>query len=157
MPKRYPPEFRRKVLDLAASGCRVAQVPTDLDISEQYIYLWRGQYLIDTGQLLPRLAQSRSLGSPAAARVTHRRAAGDRKSIGLWIMKNALVNVREQRSGEPGQGNDERRTSADPSNRCVRTRLPPPRRPRRTGGRLLPRRIRFLCRAGTIANRTGNG
>jgi transposase-like protein len=40
MPKRYPPEFRRKVLDLVASGRRVAQVAVDLDISEQTIYAW---------------------------------------------------------------------------------------------------------------------
>jgi transposase len=29
----------------------VAQVAADLDISEQTIYLWRRQHLIDTGQL----------------------------------------------------------------------------------------------------------
>lgn len=51
MPKRYPPEFRQKVLDLVASGRRVAQVASDLDISEQCIYLWRRQHLIDTGQI----------------------------------------------------------------------------------------------------------
>jgi hypothetical protein len=49
MPKRYPPEFRRKVLDLVAAGRRVAQVAADLDISEQTIYTWRHQELIDTG------------------------------------------------------------------------------------------------------------
>jgi hypothetical protein len=31
MPKRYPSEFRRKVLDLVASDRRVAQVAADLD------------------------------------------------------------------------------------------------------------------------------
>jgi hypothetical protein len=31
----YPPEFRRKVLDLVASGRKVAQVAFDLEISEQ--------------------------------------------------------------------------------------------------------------------------
>jgi transposase-like protein len=51
VPKRYPPEFRRKVLDLVAAGRRVAQVATDLDISEQTIYVWRRQELIDSGQL----------------------------------------------------------------------------------------------------------
>jgi len=48
VPKRYPPEFRRKVLDLVAAGRRVAQVTIDLDISEQTIYVWRRQELIDT-------------------------------------------------------------------------------------------------------------
>ncbi|ALG06213.1 hypothetical protein AOZ06_04070 [Kibdelosporangium phytohabitans] len=51
MPKRYPPEFRRKVLDLIASGRRVAQVEADRDISDQTIYSWRRQALIDTGKL----------------------------------------------------------------------------------------------------------
>jgi transposase len=49
VPKRYPEEFRRKVLDLAA-GRPVAQVTADLGISDQTIYVWRKQELIDTGQ-----------------------------------------------------------------------------------------------------------
>ena len=51
MPKRYPEEFRRKVLDLVAAGCPVAQIAADLEISDQTIYAWRKQELIDTGQL----------------------------------------------------------------------------------------------------------
>ncbi|HEV7653536.1 MAG TPA: hypothetical protein VGP36_02210 [Mycobacteriales bacterium] len=41
MPRRCPPEFRRKVLDLVAVGRPVAQVAADLQISDQVIYLWR--------------------------------------------------------------------------------------------------------------------
>ena len=37
MPKRYPEEFRRKVLDLVAAGRAVAQIATDLGISELMI------------------------------------------------------------------------------------------------------------------------
>ena len=51
MPKRYPEEFRRKVLDLVAAGRPVAQIAADLGISDQTIYGWRKQELIDTGQL----------------------------------------------------------------------------------------------------------
>jgi transposase len=60
VPKRYPEEFRRKVLDLVAAGRPVAQVAAgrpvaqvaaDLGISDQTIYAWRKQELIDTGQL----------------------------------------------------------------------------------------------------------
>ncbi|WP_280240273.1 transposase [Nocardia abscessus] len=51
MAKRYPEEFRRKVLDLVAAGRPVAQVAADLDISDQTIYVWRKQELIDTGQV----------------------------------------------------------------------------------------------------------
>ena len=50
MPKRYSDEFRRKVLDLAAAGRPVAQIAADLGISDQTIYTWRKQDLIDTGQ-----------------------------------------------------------------------------------------------------------
>lgn len=51
MPKRYPPEFRRKVLDLLKAGRTVAELVRDLKISDQTIYNWRRQELIDTGQL----------------------------------------------------------------------------------------------------------
>ncbi|WP_366889232.1 transposase [Pseudonocardia sp.] len=49
--KRYPPEFRREVLDLVTAGRRVAQVAADLDISQQCIYAWRRQQMIDLGQI----------------------------------------------------------------------------------------------------------
>lgn len=51
MPRRYPAEFRRKVLDLVAAGRPVAQVANDLQISAQVIYTWRRQELIDSGQM----------------------------------------------------------------------------------------------------------
>ncbi len=49
MPYRYPPEFRRRVLDLIASGRSVASIAADLGVSDQTIYTWRKQELIDTG------------------------------------------------------------------------------------------------------------
>jgi transposase-like protein len=45
----YPPEFRRRVLDLVAAGKKVSQVAHDLGISEQSIYTWRRQDEIDRG------------------------------------------------------------------------------------------------------------
>jgi len=50
MPRRYPAEFRRKVLDLLRAGWSVAQVAADLGVSDQTIYTWREQELIDSGQ-----------------------------------------------------------------------------------------------------------
>lgn len=51
----YPPEFRRKVLDLLEAGRSVAQIAHNLDISEQSIYTWRRrQDRIDKG-LVPGL------------------------------------------------------------------------------------------------------
>lgn len=49
MPKSYPPEFRRKVLDLLAAGRTVRQVAHDLQIGDQAIYNWRWQDRIDRG------------------------------------------------------------------------------------------------------------
>ncbi|MER6173478.1 transposase, partial [Streptosporangium sp. NPDC001681] len=46
MARRYPPEFRRKVLDLLQAGRTVRQVAFDLQISDQTIYNWREQELI---------------------------------------------------------------------------------------------------------------
>lgn len=51
MPKGYPSEFRRKVLDLLKAGRSVAELVRDLQISDQTIYNWRRQELIDTGQM----------------------------------------------------------------------------------------------------------
>lgn len=50
MSHRYPSEFRRKVLDLLAAGRSVASVAADLGVTEQTIYNWRKQELIDSGQ-----------------------------------------------------------------------------------------------------------
>ena len=46
----YPPEFRRKVLDLVEAGRPVVDVARDLGISAQSIYVWRRQDRIDKGQ-----------------------------------------------------------------------------------------------------------
>ena len=45
----YPPEFPRRVVDLVEGGRKVAAVAADLGISEQTIYTWRRQALIDAG------------------------------------------------------------------------------------------------------------
>ncbi len=57
MPKRYPPEFRRRVLELLKSGRSVAEVAADLGVSAQAIYNWRRQEQIDNG-LRPGVSSS---------------------------------------------------------------------------------------------------
>src|SRR6476659_9058780 len=49
MAGRYAPEFRRRALDLVASGRKVADVAHDLGVSGQSIYNWRRQDQIDRG------------------------------------------------------------------------------------------------------------
>ena len=52
MPRRgYPPEFRRRALDLLASGRKVVDVARDLGISDQTLYNWRRQERIDRGEI----------------------------------------------------------------------------------------------------------
>ena len=45
----YPPEFRRRVVDLVEGGRKVSEVAAELEISEQTIYAWRRQARIDAG------------------------------------------------------------------------------------------------------------
>ncbi len=47
----YPPEFRRRVLDLLAAGRRPIDLARDLGISSQTIYVWRRQDQIDRGEI----------------------------------------------------------------------------------------------------------
>jgi len=50
MPRAYPPEFRRQVIDLARSGTRVAQLSVTFGMSEVTIYNWLKQERIDRGE-----------------------------------------------------------------------------------------------------------
>jgi len=49
VPRRYPVEFRRKVLDLVEAGRPVAEIADQLALSDQTIYNWRNQDRIDRG------------------------------------------------------------------------------------------------------------
>ncbi len=45
----YPPEFRRRVVELVKGGRKVSEVAVELEVSEQTIYTWRRQARIDAG------------------------------------------------------------------------------------------------------------
>ena len=49
MAKRYPSEFRCRVLELLNAGKSVTEVAADLGVSTQTIYDWRRQERIDAG------------------------------------------------------------------------------------------------------------
>jgi transposase-like protein len=79
----YPPEFRRRVVDLVEAGRKVVDVARDLGVSDQTIYTWRRQERIDRG-LVPGLtsverdelaAAKRRIGELEAELEIHRRAA----------------------------------------------------------------------------------
>ena len=79
----YPPEFRRRVLDLISAGRAVGSVADDLAISQQTIYAWRRQDRIDrgvepglaSGERAELLAARRRLRELEAEIAVHRRAA----------------------------------------------------------------------------------
>ena len=79
----YPPEFRRRVLDLLAAGRRVADLARDVGVTNQTTYAWRSQEAIDRG-LVPGLtsvereelaAAKRRLKELEAELEIHRRAS----------------------------------------------------------------------------------
>jgi transposase-like protein len=51
MPRSYPPEFRRQVVELARAGTRIKQLAKTFQISEATIYNWLKQDRIDRGEL----------------------------------------------------------------------------------------------------------
>ena len=79
----YPAEFRQRVIDLLATGRKVADVARDLGISEQAIYGWRRQERIDRGlepglstwEQAERAAAKRRIRELEAELAVHRRAA----------------------------------------------------------------------------------
>lgn len=85
----YPPEFRRKTLDLVDAGRSVAEVAAVLGISVESIYAWRRQDRIDRG-LAPGLSSmERSELGAAKKRIAdletelavHRRASDLLKAV----------------------------------------------------------------------------
>ncbi len=103
MPRRYPAEFRQKVLDLVAAGRPVAQVAHDLDISAQAIYTWRRQQLIDSGQI-PGLTSTDQAELVAARKriaelaIRRRRAERAEHVLRQVLGPAALVRVRGVRA-----------------------------------------------------------
>jgi transposase len=66
VPRRYPIEFRRKVLDLIEAGRPVAEIAEQLGITAQTVYNWRRQDRVDRG--LEAGTSTRESAELAAAR-----------------------------------------------------------------------------------------
>ena len=79
----YPAELRRRVVDLLATGRKVADVARDLGVSEQAIYGWRRQERVDRGvepglstvEKAELAAAKRRIRELEAELAVHRRAA----------------------------------------------------------------------------------
>ena len=50
MPRFYPSEYRRRVIDLIESGMSVTEVAGGLEVTAATIYNWWNQHLVDTGR-----------------------------------------------------------------------------------------------------------
>jgi transposase len=79
LPKRYPAEFRHRVLALLDEGRSVVEVAHDLEIGASTIYNWRRQHEIDTGQR-PGLTTAESAELAAA-----------RKELAALRMENQIL------------------------------------------------------------------
>jgi transposase len=51
MPRRYPSEMRRQVIELARSGTRVSQLVATFGMTQATIYNWLAQERIDRGEV----------------------------------------------------------------------------------------------------------
>ena len=51
MPRRYPADTRRQVVELARAGTKVAQLATTFGMTEATIYNWLRQERIDRGEV----------------------------------------------------------------------------------------------------------
>lgn len=67
MPRRYPLEVRRQVVELARSGTRVKQLAATFGVSDATIYNWLKQDRIDRGER-PGLSTDQQLELAAAKR-----------------------------------------------------------------------------------------
>jgi transposase-like protein len=67
MPRSYPPEVRRQVIELARAGTRIAQLPVTFGLSDATIYNWLKQDRIDRGEL-PGVSTEQQLDLAAAKR-----------------------------------------------------------------------------------------
>ena len=54
MPRSYPPEVRRQVIELARAGTRVLQLSVTFGMTETTIYNWLKQDRVDRGEEVGR-------------------------------------------------------------------------------------------------------
>jgi putative transposase len=68
VPKPYPPEFRRRALDLLETGRSVRDVAASLGVAESCLHRWKSRDLLDRGvtTLTPEQVESAALTSARA-------------------------------------------------------------------------------------------
>jgi transposase len=89
--KGYPPEFRRRAVELLRSGRPVAEVARLLEVSDASLYIWRRQDRVDRGEIAgvsstehaELAAARRRIAELEAELAIHHRAAALLKAVVL--------------------------------------------------------------------------
>ncbi len=79
MPAAYPPEFRRRGLDLVAQGNPVGQTARGLGISESCLRNWMSKDAIDSGR------------EPGLTTQEHRELVGAHRRIRVLEVENEIL------------------------------------------------------------------
>ena len=95
----YPPELRRRVLDLLVTGRRVVDLARDLGMSDQTIYVWRRKDRIDRG-LVPGLTSVEREELAAAKRRIRKLEA----ELEIHRRASELLAEHSDRRRGPGRG-----------------------------------------------------
>jgi len=69
MPKSYPPEFRRRVIELMRAGGSAGVIARDLGVAEATIYRWVAPEEVDQGERLGLRSDEHIELSRARARI----------------------------------------------------------------------------------------
>ena len=103
--KKYPPEFRREVVERMKTCANVAQLARELGVRRKFLYLWKDQ-LAGVGEQSSRSANKAETTRPKAKhsteeslrrRVQELEALTARQSLELDFFKGALQHVEERR------------------------------------------------------------
>jgi transposase-like protein len=70
MPRSYPPEVRRQVIELARAGTRVPQLAVTFGMTETTIYNWLKQDRFDRGEEVGRTTDQQLELAAANRRIT---------------------------------------------------------------------------------------
>ena len=95
MPRRYPVEFRRKVLDLIEAGRPVVEIAVQLGVSDQTIYNWRKQDRIDRG-----LVAGVSTAESAALAAARKRIRDLETELAITKRANELLKAQTDPKGD---------------------------------------------------------
>ena len=94
MPRRYPVEFRRKVLDLVEAGKPVAEIADQLGVTTQTVYNWRNQDLVDQG-----LRAGTSTGESAELTAARKRIRELETELAVTKRANELLRAQSDPKG----------------------------------------------------------